>query len=906
MKLKSALLGLAALFACSGAWAASVADRSPFAQGLWWDPSRSGSGFEMFNAAGQVMVIWYTFDEAGRPTWYTAQGTQDSLGQQSWPLMKHRWLNGRKVQPVVAGSLKLTPANSESAEVAWEIGSQRGTAKVEPFIQSGVVNEIDRSGTWFDAANSGWGLTLLEQGDVTGAALFTYDAAGEPTWAAGFERGSGSVALSVSSGACPWCAYRQPNTVPAGRVSFDFRGEASLTLRDRTTLAMASGLGIDGANLSQLSRPASMRAADRQLASFDAAALRSYLAAGLLSTPVYQGVDFSPPPAPTVASVPPVSSTNLQEAGVDEAALVQSTSTHIYTYGYSNGTRRNPTVRVARVEGGGASAKAVGLVDIGTGSQTPMGIAGLYLYGSNLISVHGSQSFSYAYAWWTSGAQWTNGLTQVEILDISSPEQPVSRWRADIDGYIVSSRRVGSKLYLVSRFTPYLPGFTFNAYTPAQRAANDEILATVALDTMLPKARVTDGSLAAIVQAPQVYAPPLGSRKPTADLILITAIDLDQRRIVQSMAIAGPVETVYVSTDNLFVASSRTELRNTFGTLLPEPPMSRTDMHQVRLGRESMSIVGSSTVEGYLAGNPDQAPFRLSEHQGKLRVVTTSSNGIWGGEQRNRLTILEPSTVAPGLLKTLSWLPNANRPQSLGKPGEQLHGTRFVGDRLYAVTFKKVDPLYVVDLSNSSDPRIAGALEIPGFSEYLHPLPNGLLLGFGKDTVPALDFGDGGQFAWYQGLQMALYDVSDAGKPVEKQRLVIGKRGSQSALLQHHHAFSSLAMGPDLTRIAIPASVSDGYAPMYGSGPSAPFPWAYSGLLRFELRGSTPADARLTAMEPLVSNRAIFGYPYPSYPAYPDPGATDGRSVLFPNGTVFVGNGQFWHQGESGGVTGPF
>jgi len=76
-----------------------VSDRSPFAQGHWWDPTRSGNGFDIFNINGQVMVVWFTYDEGGHPIWYTAGGALDSMGTQSWALLKHRWSNGRKVDP---------------------------------------------------------------------------------------------------------------------------------------------------------------------------------------------------------------------------------------------------------------------------------------------------------------------------------------------------------------------------------------------------------------------------------------------------------------------------------------------------------------------------------------------------------------------------------------------------------------------------------------------------------------------------------------------------------------------------------------------------------------------------------------------------------------------------------------
>jgi hypothetical protein len=331
--------------------------------------------------------------------------------------------------------------------------------------------------------------------------------------------------------------------------------------------------------------------------------------------------------------------------------------------------------------------------------------------------------------------------------------------------------------------------------------------------------------------------------------------------------------------------------------LLPiEPPFYSTDIHQIRLAADAMTIVASGSIEGMLGYDADKAAFRLSEHQGRLRAVTSSST-MWGID-RNRLTILEPSTLVPGVLKTVSYLPNARRPQTLGKPGEVLYSTRFLGDRLYAVTFKKVDPLYVVDVTDSADPKIAGALDLPGFSEYLQPLPNGLLLGFGKDAKPASTMGDG-QFAWYQGLQLTLFDVANAAQPRELQRVLLGKRGSDSALLRSHHAFSALMQPNGTGSFALPARIHDGPGPLAEDWQT--YPWQYSGLMRFELRGTTAADARLMQQPTLVTHHA--SQPVQSWRDAASDGA---RSVLFRSGTIYVTNGQFWRQDTAGNAFGPF
>jgi uncharacterized secreted protein with C-terminal beta-propeller domain len=885
---------LAILAISTAASAATVAERSPFAQGHWWNPARSGEGFDIFNAAGQIAVMWFTYDDTGRPVWYTAQGDDRSVGT-AWPLLKHRWADGRKAGYTTVGTLRVDINHPESLRVSWQLGGFSGATNLEPFRASGVIGETDRTGSWFNPDNSGWGIAIVEQGEVLGGAVFTYDGSGEPTWVAGFGRDRSSVEYFSSRGSCPACPYVPPKLTSAGRLRFEFEGDRAGVVRNALTFPMANGVNMDGAKLVQLGRPASMRAADRQLASYESDAdLRKYLVAGMLNVPSFgSGIDFSASPPPPVFS-----STNLQEAGVDEPDVMKTDGRYVYTFGSGTASGAGPSIRVARVGDDVSALEVVANVPLTSGANTPMATFGLFLHEGDLVSITGTQPYAYMSPWASIG-QWVRGTTNVEFLDVRTPERPASKWRIEMDGHLVGSRRIGDKLYLVTRFVPNLPGFLYgmSSGTPAFEA-NRQLLAGTPLSALMPAYRINGSATTPLVSSGHVYAPPQGARPPVADMVVITAIDLAQMRMTQSLAVLGSAETVYVSLSNLFLASSRYSLRTPAGVRVPEPPLFLTDVHQVRLGASEMSVVGSAAVEGHLGMDADMAMFRLSEFQGKLRVVTSSSI-MWGPETRNRLTILEPSAIAPGLLRTVSYLPNASRPQSLGKPGELLYATRFVGERLYAVTFKKVDPLYIVDLVDVSDPRITGALEIPGFSDYLHPLPNGLLLGFGKDTVPAVSLGDG-QFAWYQGLLLSLYDVSNAGAPREVQRVVMGKRGSDSALLRSHHAFSSLMRSDGTGVIALPASIHDG-TPSYMSGDSTYYPWKESGLLRFELRGTSAANASLVQLPSLITHSVATtpGYFY-------DAATNSARSVLFPNGVVYVENGKFWRQDRDGQRFGPY
>ncbi|MFQ5911250.1 MAG: beta-propeller domain-containing protein, partial [Thermoplasmata archaeon] len=117
-------------------------------------------------------------------------------------------------------------------------------------------------------------------------------------------------------------------------------------------------------------------------------------------------------------------------------------------------------------------------------------------------------------------------------------------------------------------------------------------------------------------------------------------------------------------------------------------------------------------------------------------------------------------------------------------PGETIYSARFMGDRGYLVTFKKVDPLFVIDLAEPTVPKVLGWLKITGYSDYLHPYDENHVIGIGKEAVPA----DEGDFAWYQGVKISLFDVTDVANPQEIAKYVIGDRGTESPVLQDHKA----------------------------------------------------------------------------------------------------------------------
>jgi uncharacterized secreted protein with C-terminal beta-propeller domain len=158
----------------------------------------------------------------------------------------------------------------------------------------------------------------------------------------------------------------------------------------------------------------------------------------------------------------------------------------------------------------------------------------------------------------------------------------------------------------------------------------------------------------------------------------------------------------------------------------------------------------------------------MDEYDNHFRVATN-----WQKEsQTNNVYVLNMSMAIVGRLEGLA-------------KNENLHSVRFMGEKVYLVTFKMVDPLFVIDVSQPTNPKVLGELKIPGYSEYLHPYDETHLIGVGKETVES----EQGDFAWYQGLKLSLFDVSNVNNPAQLAKYVIGDRGTDSLALTEPKAF---------------------------------------------------------------------------------------------------------------------
>ena len=162
----------------------------------------------------------------------------------------------------------------------------------------------------------------------------------------------------------------------------------------------------------------------------------------------------------------------------------------------------------------------------------------------------------------------------------------------------------------------------------------------------------------------------------------------------------------------------------------------------------------------------------MDEYDGNFRITTTTM------DEGNNLFVLNKNMKEIGSVTNLA-------------SGEKIYATRFMGEKAYVVTYKTVDPLFVIDLSNPEKPTVLGELKIPGYSSYLHPLGENYLIGFGEDSVEKSYLNWKGEqevVAYATGLKMAIFDVSDYNNPKELYFVKIGNRGSYSELLYNHKA----------------------------------------------------------------------------------------------------------------------
>jgi hypothetical protein len=341
----------------------------------------------------------------------------------------------------------------------------------------------------------------------------------------------------------------------------------------------------------------------------------------------------------------------------------------------------------------------------------------------------------------------------LDIYDTTTPASPLIVTNIQIEGSMLSSRRIDDQLYIVTSYTAYVEGLNTSASTDEELLANYLTILDTPDADLMPKIYQNGDQGSPLNQVQDCAIPAQASDNDGyAHLLTVIRINMDDPSDFEASCISAVAEVMYMSTDNIYLTST---LDN------------QTLVHKISLDA-NLTYQASGAIDGVI-GWRGGAKLRLSEQNNILRIVSSDYSS---GEPVHKLSVMQQQANE---LDVIATLPNEIFPESIGKPGEDIYAVRFLGDRGYIVTFERIDPLYVLDLANPNQPRVLGALEIPGFSSYLHPLDNGYLLGVGQQ-VNARNIPENGQdtdeAVIEEGMKVSLFDVSDPTAPRELGSLV--------------------------------------------------------------------------------------------------------------------------------------
>jgi len=324
--------------------------------------------------------------------------------------------------------------------------------------------------------------------------------------------------------------------------------------------------------------------------------------------------------------------------------------------------------------------------------------------------------------------------TCINIYDISDRANPMLKNEIAVDGQYFSSRMIGDYVYVVIRKTALL---------------NEG-------EVSLPKIYSNDGCR--VILATDIYYSNISDSGYIFTTIVTVNIFEDTQKPKDETILSGWTTCIYVSLENIYLAIG---------------DYDKTVLHRIHMENGEISIVADGEVTGYVL---DQ--FSMDEHEGYFRIATTSQMTSFPEESspilhlQNNVYILNMDLDTIGKLESIA-------------PGEDIHSVRFMGDICYLVTFRKIDPLFVINLSDPYSPKILGELEITGYSDYLHLYDENHVIGVGKETIAAEE----GDFSWYQGVKISLFDVTDMTNPEELAKYEIGDRGTDTPVLNDHKAF---------------------------------------------------------------------------------------------------------------------
>ncbi len=492
------------------------------------------------------------------------------------------------------------------------------------------------------------------------------------------------------------------------------------------------------------------------------------------------------------------SKTNIQVEGVDEADIVKNDGKYIYTLS------GNKAVIVSAYPA--EQMKKLSEIKINNAQN-------IFINKDKLIVFANDYSYiSYSEIRCLGCGGYSTQKANVYIYDIKDREKPVLERNISFEGNYIDSRMIGEYVYLISS------KYAYNDYPVPMYEVNG-------ISKEVPIADV-------------YYSPYVDNNYVFTS---INAINVNDGEVNNKVYLTGSTGEVYVSENNIYLSYQKSldwedyndrrikevylaiapeelkikiqeivdsnsgyyEKENKISNLIYSYSMSlsgkdkeefdsklqksldelekkiekerdKTVVHKINIDKDKIEYKTAGEVPGHVLNQ-----FSMDEYKGDLRIATTTGE-TRNGKSTNNVYVLDEELKITGRLENLA-------------EGEKIYSARFIGKRAYLVTFKSIDPLFVIDLSDAEAPKVLGYLKIPGYSDYLHPYDENHIIGIGKDANESIDadkvHNPGAvYYTAILGLKVSLFDVSDVEHPTEVSKIIIGDRGTDSPVLTDHKA----------------------------------------------------------------------------------------------------------------------
>jgi hypothetical protein len=486
--------------------------------------------------------------------------------------------------------------------------------------------------------------------------------------------------------------------------------------------------------------------------------------------------------AAAAAKAKSASGTNNQVAGVDEADIVKNDGRYVYV-------AMNGALRILE-------AMRPHVLSV---TKLPGAVREMFVEGDRAVVYvayggSGRAPCTYGYDCQFAG---DGSSTKIIVLDVADRSAPKISRQIDLSGSLTAARRIGATVHtVVADGDSDTPAYSTWPEGMDSCGVRERTVRAKFAKLRRDNARKIMASISLPVIRDQGVEKPLCEnllRTPLADGEAYTTIVSFDLRDDASPAATATLQSrpgaVFASADALYLSTVHHKGMGGRGWYSFYPSVSEvSDVHKFRIGERPADTryVGSGTVPGHVLNQ-----FAMDEYYGYLRIATTRGK-VPDPKVASAVSILaegaDGNLVRVGAVDGLA-------------PGEDIRAVRFDGDRGYVVTFKKTDPLFVLDLYHPARPAVLGELKIPGFSTYMHRIDPDHLLSIGFDA------NDHGDFAYFDGVILQLFDVSQPTEPKLLHKEKIGTRGSSSEAATNHLAFNYFG---ERGLLAIPMTVCDG------------------------------------------------------------------------------------------------